>query len=195
VPSDRREDVPGFLERPRARPPAGASHLEEDAERSLRVGEARRETLDAGDAVHEAGDLRALEGFRDDADVGAAGELIGDDEALDAEAERDGGLLGGGDGEGPGPGVELAPEELGAHRGLAVRGEEEAVLRAPGAHRLQVVGDRRVAQHHHRIREVVAEQVPALRPRRARGHGPGNPLARGVQGQVEDLVEFHPLSS
>ena len=120
-------------------------------------------------------------------------ELIGDQQAIEAEAPADHELLQGGDGDRPGAVLDLPAKELGRHGRLAMGCDGELVGFDEGAHPAAVVLQGRAAEHRQGKGQIAPQQVPALppdgaqldlpRPRRDAFDGGGQGMGReGVEG-------------
>jgi hypothetical protein len=81
---------------------------------------------------------------------------------LDAEGAGHPHLVRYGEGDAPGPVLDLAVEEPGCHRGLAVRGEGEAVAGRVRLHELEVVLQALGGEGEDGSGEAVGEEVAAL---------------------------------
>ena len=133
-------------------PAAGGAELDEDLDRAVGVGigagaDARgvQGGVHLGDGVHRvgpAGEGEVRVGGQlggDPRQARRVDERVGQHEALDAEGAGHAELREVGERDADGAGVELGLPERGGHRGLAVRGEDDAGLAAPGRHGAQVV--------------------------------------------------------
>ncbi len=174
--------------------PARVAGLEQDVEgpgRRVRR-DPRGEPLDPRDRVDVAADREALVGAQlgeDGVDVGAADELVGDQDPRHPGGVRDARLLRVGRRDAPAAVLELAAEELGDHRGLAVRAEDDlgAARRAERVEerreRAGVRAQGRVAQRAERERQLLVQD-----PGAAGGGGVGHRAIIGDEAGVRRAV-------
>ncbi|CAM5467282.1 hypothetical protein SRIMM317S_00381 [Streptomyces rimosus subsp. rimosus] len=116
-------------------------------------------------------------------------DLVGEEDPLDAVGAVDAGLVGDGGGDAPGAAGQLAGEELRGHRGLAVRGEGQAVPLGVALQQREVVLQRFGGQGEDGGGEAAGEQVPPLRRELADGTAVrvrGKPLEAVVDAFVRE---------
>ena len=211
-----RTSTPSYIfdpgERDRVRPPcdrvehflfleriadAGASadraEVEEDVQRLPGVVEEFAQLIDVGRRVHEAEQLEVggVQQLRHEAEIRATDDLVRDEHARDAMPVRHERLMRVGDGDPPRTGVHLPAEQLGRHRGLAVRRELHAVLLHEVAHPGDVVRESLLVEHRGGERDLLVEQVPPdaerllrLEGRRDRAHA----LVQRAQSEGDGVV-------
>ncbi len=142
------------------------TELHEDRERSGRsfslVGDPRREQLHPASRIHGADDVdTGVTKLRGDPSHGdRVGHLVRDQHAWHAGGDHHPGLPDRRGRDAPCAGVELAPPELGRHRGLAVRRQLDAMGGAVLGHQGDVVRERRLPEHEHRRKEILEHPSP-----------------------------------
>ena len=158
---------------------------------------------DVGDAANA---LRAVDQHIDGAigggggqvaqarDLGAADELVGEDQVGRAQVMTQLQLGHGGGRQAPGAAFDLPGQQLRAHGRLGVRGQLGARPIDIGLHDRQVVVDRRALQHRGREGDVAAKQGEA--PLRQVAQGPHRTVQRdglgsGRQGQGVEIGQRH----
>lgn len=189
----RRAGVHGFRDGQRGRRVADAgaaavgAQLEQDVHRPARAFEGFGHQLDAADRVDPADELERGIGGQlggQPAQAARVEQLVGQQDPRDAERAVDAQVPGVGAGDAPGAVLDLAGEQLRGHRGLAVRGEDDAAGGAPGGHRPQVVLECFVVEYHEGREEPVGEQVePPVRGFAQREPG------QGGRGRAEPPVD------
>ncbi|CAM5199329.1 hypothetical protein CDEN61S_04051 [Castellaniella denitrificans] len=152
--------------RPRAGALAGDAHFQQHVEDAPAAARARpvldeAQLRDGIDQEPHAQVLVPGEQRVEPVQVGGRRDLVGDEGAAQARLQPDGKLVDRREGQSPGAAPQLQVEQLGRHRGLAVRRESDVA--APGIvlHPAHVVLQGRPADHRQRIGQVVREHVPA----------------------------------
>ncbi len=164
---DRLHDLHRVFQRAAAGAPAGKAALQYDAERTPAAGRLhrRRQTLDAGHRVDERPELevRIARHFLGHIARGLRpGDLVGEQDAIEAVLAGDPYLLHGGERDGEGAVRDLPGEELRRHGGLAVRRDSGAGHGEEAAHIGAVALQRGALQHGERQGKIFAQHVPAL---------------------------------
>lgn len=114
---------------------------------------------------------------RDPAQRRRVDEFVREEDPLDPELPCHADLMRHGEGDAPGAVLDLPPEQLGGHRGLAVRGEGEAVADGVRLHQFEVVRQALGGQREDGGGESAGEEVAALGGQLADGQ------ALGVRGR------------
>ncbi len=146
---------------------AGAPALDAQLEQHLQALAAGEK--EAAELVDQLGRIDQAEEFEigiaqqvgDDLHIAPPHQLVGHQHAPDPVRMGGGGLLRGGQRDTPGAGLELPGEQLGRHRGLAVRCELHAVFVHEPAHPGEVMGQPAFVQHGGRQAQLLFQQPPA----------------------------------
>jgi hypothetical protein len=146
-------------------------HIEHHAPRPTR----RTQHRDAFRRIHDAQHplLRIGQQVEDRGDVRIPHHLIRDQDAADAMRDGNLRLLAGRHGDAPCAALDLALEQPGRHRRLAMGRQRQAIGLDKGAHPAQIMSDAALAQHGGGERHIACQQVP-----------------RGLPGAANALVEF-----
>ena len=182
-----------------ARPSAGKSAFEQKLERALQpgglglLGEPADIRRRIGQAIEiEAGVAPEL--VEHIADGLPAHELVGKDDALEAEFAGNLDLMGRRHGDSPGAVPHLALEQLRAHGGLAMGRDDRAGFLQEAAHPAAVMGQRALLEHRQRQWQILPQDIPALVadvPKTEGRDAAGHALHGLIEDEIVDVTLSH----